>query len=375
MNRDLVEHHVVSLVKPSTKQLGDIMEARYRALGVPFHCLGATRRGEDGDLSKPEKLLKDGRRFSRVLYGLVRFCIEHKIEALEARCGYGIAFSVAAARLARVPVVVGTDYQSGYWERHPLLGKVLYHDLDVLISDSQYALDCFMGLFDFPKERTQVIQNGLGIQKATKSREEVRKELGIPLDVPMIAKVAQFIPYKGHRYLVEAIPAILKEFPDVYFFLCGFTALNPENVTYLRNRISELDIGHRVVMREWPGEIADVWNAADIQVHSTLLDSSPISIHESMGMGRPTVATRIGGIPELVDDGVTGFIIPPECSNSIAEKVLCLLRDPELVEKMGNAALERFMERHQAHHMSDQLCRLLGDELEKKGLYSGGLNA
>ena len=184
----------------------------------------------------------------------------------------------------------------------------------------------------------------------------MRAALGLPAAAPVVAQVARLVEYKGARQLVRAAALVRRQRPDVWFLLCGYAAGDDAYLRSLHDEAAALGVADRVRIAPWPGPIGDIWAAVDLHAHPSLLDSSPISrIDESMALGLPLVATTTGGIPELVEDGRTGLLVPPGDPGAVAAALLRLLGEPETAARLGTAARRRYEERHRPEQMTRAL--------------------
>ena len=153
--------------------------------------------------------------------------------------------------------------------------------------------------------------------------------------------MSRLVPYKGHGVLLNAARQVLEKEPETAFLLCGY-ACPPQYLEQLRRQADELGIADRVRIGGYPGPIADVWGAIDVHVHASLLDSSPIAIHESMALGLPAVVTDVGGIRELVQNSQTALVVPPGDVAALVDAILRVLRSPhfgKVARKPGTRTL------------------------------------
>jgi glycosyltransferase involved in cell wall biosynthesis len=134
----------------------------------------------------------------------------------------------------------------------------------------------------------------------------------------------------------------------------------------LEREIADMGLSDRIRILNYPGHIGDVWKTIDIHVHASLLDSLPNAIIESMSLGKPAVVTSVGGIPEIVEDGETGLIVPPGDSEGLARALLRLLREPELAQRLGKAARNRYQKRYRPEVMTRRLESLFTDLVRRK---------
>jgi glycosyltransferase involved in cell wall biosynthesis len=165
---------------------------------------------------------------------------------------------------------------------------------------------------------------------------EFRERYGIPKDRVVILQVSWMIPEKGIRALLEAARILVEQNANAHFVLVGEGAQRQQ----FMDDAAKLGISERVT---WTGLVEDpfgagVYDAADIICQlSQWEELFGWMIAEGMAYGKPIVATRVGGIPELVNDGESGFLVKRDDTEAAAEKLLQLIKDPDLRHKMGAA--------------------------------------
>jgi glycosyltransferase involved in cell wall biosynthesis len=182
-------------------------------------------------------------------------------------------------------------------------------------------------------------------------RREVREQLGIPEEAPVVGAVASLNPMKGLEHLVDAAARVAAARPDTRFVVVGGA---PESHRAyrerLRRRADELALPNPMV---FAGERSDVerwYPAFDVHVISSLARSegTTTTAMEAQACGVPVVATRVAAVAEVVDDGVTGLLVPPEQPRALADAVLRVLGDETLRDRMGAAGREAAVERFDA---------------------------
>jgi glycosyltransferase involved in cell wall biosynthesis len=177
----------------------------------------------------------------------------------------------------------------------------------------------------------------------------VRSRMGLPSDGPVIVCLANFTPTKGQRVVVDAMPALIAQFPGIRAVLAGD---GPE-LAAVRDRAHSLGLDGRVM---FPGSFTEPWDllrAADVLVLASEMEGLPLVILEAMSQGVPVVATDVGGIPEAVTDGETGFLIAPRDAGAVTNAVARILGAPLLAQRMRQAALARFEQRFTMQSMLD----------------------
>jgi glycosyltransferase involved in cell wall biosynthesis len=173
----------------------------------------------------------------------------------------------------------------------------------------------------------------------------VRHELGLRPGQPAVGLFGQMLPHKGHGTLVQAAPALRARFPDLRCFFVGALE-NPPYQQELRAAMAQAGVGDLFAFTGWRRDVPDVVRAMDvIVVATTTQEPAALALMETMAMGRPIVATRTGGTPELVLDGVTGRIFAPGDATALADCLAQLLADPAMRETLGAAGRQR-MEAH-----------------------------
>jgi glycosyltransferase involved in cell wall biosynthesis len=148
--------------------------------------------------------------------------------------------------------------------------------------------------------------------------------------------VAQFIQRKGHRFLLEAIPKILSVHPYSRFLLFGKGPLEEE----FRAMCRSMGIAEKVIFAGFRDDLDRIMGCLDLLIHPALMEGLGVSLLQAAAAGVPIVGTRAGGIPEIVQDGINGYLIPPSDVQSIAEAVVKVLADRDLALQMGEKGRE-----------------------------------
>ncbi len=156
----------------------------------------------------------------------------------------------------------------------------------------------------------------------------------------MIGTVAKLREEKGIRYLVESAPVVAGRFPDVIFLIAGDGPQRKELEILSRG----LELEDRIRFAGFCGDIPAILSLIRIVTIPSLTEGSPMALLESMATGKPIVATGVGGIPEILEDGVTGLFVPPADSSKLAEKLCLLVEKPDLAAALGTRAKAKSLE-------------------------------
>jgi glycosyltransferase involved in cell wall biosynthesis len=165
----------------------------------------------------------------------------------------------------------------------------------------------------------------------------VRRELGIEANAPLIGAVGALRKEKALEVLVRATGILLEDFPELRVIVAGS---GPERAG-LERLIDTLGLNDVIMLVGHRGDVPDVLAALDVAVLCSDREGSPLALKEYMAAGKPVVATRVGGVPELIDDGTHGLLVEPRDPHALAGAVARLLRDPELGARMGSQARRR----------------------------------
>jgi glycosyltransferase involved in cell wall biosynthesis len=251
--------------------------------------------------------------------------------------------TLVAAPLARwlgVPAVVETYHGREAWRQGRLRGsflpdRLVARCLDRVIAVSDAARDFLVAAKRYPPGKVVVVPNGrdLAVFAPGRHRERVRKELGLDVQTPVVGVVGRLEAQKGHAHLLDAWPAIVREFPDARLLVVGEGSLRP----VLEARAREQGPAASIVFTGFRADVPRLLDAIDVLVLPSLHEGMPLTAIEGSAMARPVVATAVDGTPEVVRDGVTGRLVPPAAPGPLAEAVLALLRAPERARAMGAA--------------------------------------
>ncbi|UCE24393.1 MAG: glycosyltransferase [Candidatus Zixiibacteriota bacterium] len=294
----------------------------------------------------PTRIIPCGRSWDiGFLYRFVKTCRELKINVIHAHLfGAGLYASLAGVIL-RVPVIVTFHNElllPGRRERFLRLKNFLIRHLaSRLILVADFMKDDYVSRGKYPAGRLQTIYNGIECtSNETPSDVAVlRKELGLSESDLVVGHVANFRPPKGHRYLAEAAAKVCAEIPNAKFLLVGEFG-DGSIKSEVEMLAGQFGIQDKLLMLGFRSDVGRLLNLIDVFVLSSISEGHPLSVVEAMAAGKPVVATNVGGLPEIVDQGETGYLVEPGDSSTLAEKLCLLLRNSDLRERMGHRSRE-----------------------------------
>jgi glycosyltransferase involved in cell wall biosynthesis len=192
-----------------------------------------------------------------------------------------------------------------------------------------------------PGDRLGLIYNGIdtNLYRALPDRTELRQSLGIENEALVLVMVANFIPYKGHEDLLQALSSIRLELPPSWVILLVGGGDGYEDV--IRNRAAALSLEQHVRHLGARNDIPQILATADIGILCSHQEGFSNSVLEGMAAGLPMVVTDVGGNPEAVVDGENGLVVPPQAPGALAAALLSLARDDDRRRQMGAAGQRR----------------------------------
>jgi glycosyltransferase involved in cell wall biosynthesis len=359
LDRNRFDLTLATILRPDAeahKQHGSLRE-EFVASGIDVIHLDEVHTFDDSGSRSVVGLLRSGGAFWRRLRKLSRLIRERNIDLLDIHLAPANPLGVMAGLMNSRPSIV-TLYQTMGMQSWPLWlsGQFNLCMADRLITDSEVQRDSIQR-WTLRRRQLFVIPNGTSLRKSAVTSAQMRTMLGLSTDsrVRVVGQIGGLIPYKGQMVLLDAARLVLQEEPNVEFLLVGYVRGDPGYRDQLHQKAASLGIAGQVKIVSYAGNIADIWKVIDLHVHASLLDSLPNAILEGMSEGKPAVVTRVGGIPDVVEDGKTGLIVPPGDSRSLANALIRVLREPDLSARLGDAARERYLERFRPETMTARL--------------------
>ena len=202
------------------------------------------------------------------------------------------------------------------------------------------------------------VHNGIARSAEPAAGAAVRRELGIAADALVLSTVTVLRPGKGHDVAIDAVRRLQGRFPGVRLLILGDGPARPDVARIAR------PLGDAVVMTGHRADVMAVLAATDVLLHPSRMDAFPTALLEAGAAGVPVVASRVGGIPEIVADGETGFLLdPPVTSSALAQRVAPLLEDAALRTALAARARARFEREFTAERWAARLRDVYDDVL------------
>ena len=307
----------------------------------------------------------------RALVGIYRFLRRGSFTIVHTHSSKAGIIGRIAARAARVPVIVHTVHGLAFHEFQSAWKNRLYIRLErfcapmthKIISVSDRVGEAAMTPGIGRRDQHVTIYSGIELDlflsvRDRMSVDEAKQLAGIPVGAPVVGKVARLFPLKGHEQFLAAAVEIARQVPETFFLFVGDGPLRNQ----IRADADRLGLGRNLVMvgRVPPERVPEYLQAMDVVVHTSLREGIARVLPQAGAVGKPVVTFDLDGAPEVIRDGVSGYLVPALDINHVAERTVELLRDPERRRALGEAgrafasenfSVERMVERVNALYL------------------------
>jgi glycosyltransferase involved in cell wall biosynthesis len=303
------------------------------------------------------------------IYRLIRDQKPQIVNTHTAKAGF---LGRIAAHMARLPVIIHTYHGHvlhGYYGRAKngvlrRMERALGHLTDCIIAvDAQVKRD-LVAYHVAPPEKIVVVPYGLHLDPyldCELHRGGFREELCLPAGAKLVGIVARIFPIKNHRLFLDAATLVIRQEPGTRFVIVGDGVLRLE----MERHAQRMGIAEQVIFTGWRQDLPQIYADLDLLAVTSNNEGTPFSAIEAMAAGCPVVATGVGGLTDLIQEGQTGYIVPPGDAHAVAEAILRLLRAPETASRMGQAARVRVKDAFAVHRLIRDTEQLYLEQLER----------
>ncbi|MFC1821836.1 glycosyltransferase family 4 protein [Thermodesulfobacteriota bacterium] len=280
-----------------------------------------------------------------------------------------------AARLAAVPVIVHTVHGFAFHDQEPPWRQALFRNLeriatrwcDQMIFISQPLIDWALTERIADQDQIVKIYSGLELEKFTPVKSDLKKKLRTKWHIgqndPVVGIVSKLWEGKGHSQLIEAFREIKRDVGNAKLVIVGEGYLQEK----LLKQIDRLSLRDDVLFTGFQMDIREILGTFDVAVLPSFFEGMGRVLLEAMAMEKPVVASDVGGIPDLVKDGINGYLVPPGNVRELAGAIKKLLLDKRLARKMGQEGRRRIKEEFSAKTMVQSIDQLYRQLLAMKG--------
>ena len=270
-------------------------------------------------------------------------------DIVHAHDPHGVAMAALALSMStqpkRAPLVAArrVDFRL----KGNALSRWKYDQVDLFICSSE-AIRRILLADGVAPERAVTVHEGIDLgHVAAAPVAPLHEELWLPHGSPVVGNIGALVPHKGQRHFIEAAALVVRRVPDARFVIAGEGELRES----LEHQVRHLGLEKHVILTGFRPDVLSVLKAFDIFVMSSVTEGLGTSLLDAMACGKPIVATTAGGIPEVVEDGRTGILVPPRDHHAMAEAIVRLLQSEPLRRRMGDAGSSLVNARFSAERM------------------------
>jgi glycosyltransferase involved in cell wall biosynthesis len=288
----------------------------------------------------------------RFFFHLCWVLYRHNVDIMHVNSYVPGNYARLAGALMQTPIII--DHWHGFTRftgKRRRICRLLGRVTDLSIAVSQGVKEYLVEQVGLDPAKVRVVPNGVDLAAMDGARpgKAMRQELGLPEDTPLIGLVGRLDHWgKGHKELLEAMAALKERYP-VQALIVGGGRREAE----MRESAAGLGLAGQAHFLGQRRDVPDLLKAMDIFVLPSYSEGVSLALLEAMAAGRPVIATRVGGTPEVVTDGVTGLLIPPRDAAALAGALERLLSDPSMAKQLGENARRHVRE----HYSLDRLGR------------------
>ncbi|MBI3493072.1 MAG: glycosyltransferase [Acidobacteria bacterium] len=336
-----LDHARFDLEFACLRRQGEFLDA-IKARGLPVREYPVT------NLYGPRALAQE-LRFARALK-------RWRVDIVHTYNFYPNVFALPAARLAGTPVVIASIRDTGPYltPRQRVAQRVACRFAHHVLVNAD-AVRRWLVEDGYSPANITVIRNGLDLTRFTIHGEDpsLRRELGLPPGAPVVAMLSRLDRLKGVEDFLDAAARVAARVGHVHFLIIGDKGFadRAEYRRELEARAARLGLARRVVFTGFRMDVPRLLALVAVSVLPSLSEGLSNTLLESMAAGIPVVATRVGGNPEVVEHGATGWLVPPHDPEALGEAIASILQDPSQAKSFGRRARERVAEQFSLERM------------------------
>jgi glycosyltransferase involved in cell wall biosynthesis len=270
-------------------------------------------------------------------------------EVVHAHDAHAIAMASLALSLgspAPAPALIASRRVDFHLRRNSF-SRWKHRQVDCFIAASE-AIRKLLVADGVPADRTTTVHEGIDVDHVLAApRVNVHQAFWLPHHAPLVGNVAALVPHKGQRHLIEAARLVVREVPDARFIILGEGELREQ----LERQVRDHHLEKHVLLPGFRTDVLGCIKGFDVFAMSSVTEGLGTSLLDAMACSRPIVATRAGGIPEIVEDGQNGVLVEPRDHAAMARAIVGLLKDEGTRQRMGAAGLARVTDRFTVERM------------------------
>jgi len=311
------------------------------------------------------------------VFRLFRLLWEEKISIIHSYLYHANILGRVIGKVAQTPIIISSERSVILSEEvvnkdtlemgsrlRRLVNSLSMHLSGRVVTVSELVRETLIAASKIDPKRLVTIHNGVNLEDYQIDGDITAKKKGLGLETSasVIGAIGRLDRVKGAEYLLRAAAKVIFKTPDAAFLIVG----DGSQREALEQLARSLGISHRVVFTGQRDDVPELLAVMDVLVLPSLYEGLPNAVLEAMAAGKPVIATPVGGTPEVVEDGITGLLVPPRDPEALAEAILALLQDRERAEAMGRAGRARVEKYFSVERMIAETEALYEELIEEK---------
>jgi glycosyltransferase involved in cell wall biosynthesis len=284
---------------------------------------------------------------------LVKFIARENIDIVNTHSSRDGWLGGIASRLARAPIVIRSRHIEVDYDT-PLLARIAFEFLaDYVLTTSAKIRERLVREVGLDPSRVECLPTGVDFSRfSPDAQSTVREELGLADSIPLVGMIAVLRSWKGHADFIQAARLVLEKKPETHFIIAG----GGPGRDYVLELITEANLDKKISFLGYREDIPEILAALSMLVLPSIAhEGIPQVILQAQAMGKPVIGSNIGGIPDVVEDGVTGLLVPPQNPQQLANAIVKIIDNPAKARQMALAARQRARSNHSLDAMGTRL--------------------
>jgi len=348
--------HIIDRLPPdgAERLMVDILKNRSKNFKFTVLCLveGGALESELEQINVPVVIFNKSSKYDlTILIKLISWMLNNKPSVVHTHLFTADTWGRLAATMARVPCIITTVHSTNSWKGaiHRLVDKALSFVTDRIVACSDEVANVLKKEFKISKDRIAILSNGIDFRRFDTLNLTTINEIDLLApDIVKIVVIGRLHPAKGHLDLIRAIAKLKTVTTKFHVFLVGEGELKDEIIT----KCTENNISNFITLMGQRTDIPEILAKTDIFVMPSHWEGLPMALLEAMAMSMPVIASRVGGIPDVIKDGFNGLLIDKSDDAELANKIAQLLADERMRIKLGVEAKKTVIENYSAKNVS-----------------------